>query len=83
MERPCSRGVSLFLRNDLRDFVAQNRKPRFDNVPDEFVIHIGITMDEDVSERDDLLNFHRSLSESAPTPTICDNRVYSEKGCPQ
>jgi hypothetical protein len=54
IERPCSRGVSLFLRNDLCDFVAQNRKPRFDDVPDKFVIHIGITMDEDVSERDDL-----------------------------
>ncbi len=30
-------------------------KPRFDNIPDQLVVHISISMDQDIPERDDLL----------------------------
>ena len=63
MERPCSGAATLFACNDLRDFIAQNWKPRFDDAPDQFVIHIGVTMDKDVSERDDFLIVRNAFSQ--------------------
>jgi hypothetical protein len=40
--------------NDLLDFLGQQRKLGFDDVPDELVVYLGVTVNQDNPERDDL-----------------------------
>jgi len=38
-------------------------KPRFDDIPDQLVVHINISMDQDIPKGDDLLKFRDPASQ--------------------